>query len=69
MARSFSMTSSLDWNTAGYTSRGLNAWMLAHSSLSSWKQYYHIPYKNDWKEATNKAIERYHKETGHYKED
>ena len=64
MARSFSLTTDLDYYSAGMTSRNLNGWMLAHSTLSAWKQFYHQPYKNDWKEATQKAIERKNKEEG-----
>lgn len=66
MARAFTMTTDMDWNSAGYTSRGLNGWVLAHSTLDSWKQFYHKPYAFDWAEASNKAIERYSKETGYW---
>ena len=66
MARAFTMTTDMDWNSAGYTSRGLNGWVLAHSTLDSWKQFYHKPYAFDWAEASNKAIERYNKETGYW---
>lgn len=68
MARSFTMTTDMDWNAAGYTSRGLNAWVLSHSTLNSWKHFYHKPYAFDWAEATDKAIERYMKETGYWEE-
>ena len=67
--RHFITTNSLNWESAGFTSRTLNGWMLAHSTLSSWKQFYHQPYKYDWKEATKKAIERKQKEgTYHHSE-
>lgn len=64
MARSFIKTTDLDYNSAGFTARNLNGWILAHSTLNSWKQFYHAPYKNDWAEATQKAIERKIKEEG-----
>ena len=64
MARSFIKSTDLDYNAAGFVARNLNGWQLAHSSLESWKQFYHVPYKNDWAEATQKAIERKLKEEG-----
>ena len=64
--RHFISTSNMNWESAGFTSRSLNDWMLAHSTLSSWKQFYHQPYKCDWKEATQKAIERKQKEGTYY---
>ena len=64
MARSFTMTTNMDYSSAGMTSRNLNAYMLAHSTLGSWVQFYHKPYANDWNEATVKAIERKAKEEG-----
>lgn len=55
--RHFISTTGLNWDSAGFTSRSLNGWVLANSTLSSWKQFYHQPYQCDWKEATQKAIE------------
>lgn len=64
MARSFSKSNNMEYDQAGYTSRNLNAYVLAHSTLNSWIQFYHQPYKCDWNEATVKAIERKEKEEG-----
>lgn len=64
MALSFSKTNNMDYGQAGYVSRNLNAYALAHSTLNSWIQFYHRPYKCDWNEATIKAIERKAKEEG-----
>lgn len=60
--RSFKFGSSLNYGEAGYTSRTLSSYALKNSSLSSWKQFYHQPYKLDYKEATQKAIERKNKD-------
>lgn len=57
--------SELDYYNAGFATRGLTNWMLSHSSLSSWKQFYHKPYQTDYEEATIKARERYTLETGY----
>lgn len=64
MARGLTMTSNMDYGSAGMTSRNLNGWMLAHSTLSSWIQFYHKPYQCDWTEATKLAVERKAKEEG-----
>lgn len=64
MSRSFSPTSNMDYGSSGMTSRNLNAYMLSHSTLGSWVQFYHKPYQCDWAEATQKAIERKRKEEG-----
>lgn len=57
--------SELDYYNAGFASRGLTNWMLSHSTLSSWKQFFHKPYQADYDEATIKARERYTLETGY----
>ena len=64
MARSFTKSNNMDYSQAGYTSRNLNGYILAHSTLGSWIQFYHQPYKCDWNEAMIKAIERKEKEEG-----
>lgn len=64
MARPIILSTNLIREEAGFTTRNISEYMLTHSTLSSWKHFFHVPYKFDWDEATRKAQERYIKYNG-----
>ena len=64
MARPIILSSNLTGDSAGFTSKSISEYMATHSSLSSWKHFFHKPYAFDWNEATRKAKERYIKYNG-----
>lgn len=64
MIKPIILPSNLIRENVDYTSRNISEYMLTHSTLSSWKHFFHKPYKFDWDEATHKARERYIKYNG-----